>query len=996
MPTPQISTFEELVSYIEVKLADNNSAAIDPSELRNSLLSIIKIQSLKNELLLANFTPDQTAIWNSLIEKLNTIQRESAGGIKDNATQTNAPTAYDPVANPQPYPNGLVETYRAVEPLNNTSAWYNLADATNKAKFPITQQMLDANDVLLTARNGVVSVFLNKKVSGENGQNKIPEWETSNKIFATGSQVLSGGKLWQAISLTTESDIPGISPKWKLLVSGINPFVTNKTNDILTATNNTLKSSISLDGNDVYIVAYDGSIFTILKNGSKIGFKIDYTFGGSGYTAISSFVKSGVIHILFSFVAPSESNNGLRYITYDINANTFTNGTRLQTSENARLSSLQIIEFGGVLYTAVNTTGVVISSLLNTSVSNYKVDLFRLNGTSWELVSNVSNYGEILGNYFVNDVSQDNLTVNDKAVVPTSATLYVKNNQLFCIWASFSGNTSRYLNVSKKTTDLLTWTTEKIQRYSVGINPVIIENNGIFYNASRITPILTPSSASSTMEFKIAMEDDYNYYNTGISNTSYNSLAYNNIGVYMTFNKISGSTSSTDYLFVNWDDIIKSTIPKAINYRGELYPDSVRPFNLKIGDYWDATGFGAFNNLEKSLDQYFSTYTRNKVEINLGETCVIIWNGSNFSKKVISDTLTSARNSFPYLDFANRNSFISRSFRIPIILETNAKTLLAFSDIRRTTGKDYDEIDIGLRRSYDGGKSWRDNIIVFKRELQPGFRAHDAGAVLDKVSGRIWAFGKRWNANVDPFNNAYWIANKSKSVFSTKYSDDNGTSWSAEIDLTSLRPSDAWHLSSGTSTGIQLPNGTLIQPIYIGYDDTSVRGGNKAGFIYKLSGSNTWQMGDIANDFGNNENQILQLQNGSLIMDCRNNGFGIEKRRFYELVSIGSGWIYRSDMINVQQQIGGVCESTVAYRGTYIRSQPTNYGSTSRQNITVFYSYDCINWEKLINVSNPINIAGGGYSSLVISDNYFGILHEVSGQGSIAFTDLNFYRNILR
>ena len=93
------------------------------------------------------------------ITKWGNIQAIMRSGIKGNATQSNAPTTYSA----ETHLDGLIETYRAVEPLDNTSAWYTLADATNKAKFPITQDVLNANDVLLTSTNGVVSVFLNAK-----------------------------------------------------------------------------------------------------------------------------------------------------------------------------------------------------------------------------------------------------------------------------------------------------------------------------------------------------------------------------------------------------------------------------------------------------------------------------------------------------------------------------------------------------------------------------------------------------------------------------------------------------------------------------------------------------------------------------------------------------------------------------------------------------------------------------------------------------------------
>ena len=51
-------------------------------------------------------------------------------------------------------------------------------------------------------------------------------------------------------------------------------------------------------------------------------------------------------------------------------------------------------------------------------------------------------------------------------------------------------------------------------------------------------------------------------------------------------------------------------------------------------------------------------------------------------------------------------------YRIPSLIVSKKNTVLAFCEARRHTGKDYDEIDIAMRRSFDNGKSWDEQQII--------------------------------------------------------------------------------------------------------------------------------------------------------------------------------------------------------------------------------------------------------------------------------------------
>ena len=131
MPTPQISTFNELKEFVNQYLADNVSGAIDPGDVRSSILSLIEIQSLKNDLLAANLSPDQAAAWNALIAKLEQIQIGNNLGFISLAT-------------PAPPSTGI---YRGQA--SEAGTFVNFGGTV------VTQSELDANLVFSEVKNGV-------------------------------------------------------------------------------------------------------------------------------------------------------------------------------------------------------------------------------------------------------------------------------------------------------------------------------------------------------------------------------------------------------------------------------------------------------------------------------------------------------------------------------------------------------------------------------------------------------------------------------------------------------------------------------------------------------------------------------------------------------------------------------------------------------------------------------------------------------------------------
>jgi sialidase-1 len=87
------------------------------------------------------------------------------------------------------------------------------------------------------------------------------------------------------------------------------------------------------------------------------------------------------------------------------------------------------------------------------------------------------------------------------------------------------------------------------------------------------------------------------------------------------------------------------------------------------------------------------------------------------------------------------------TYRIPALATSEKGTLLAVYDMRRRRGKDLQEdIDIGLLRSTDGGRTWGAQQVImdmgtFGGNPQEVNGVSDPGIIVDPKTGEIFVFG---------------------------------------------------------------------------------------------------------------------------------------------------------------------------------------------------------------------------------------------------------------
>ncbi len=235
-------------------------------------------------------------------------------------------------------------------------------------------------------------------------------------------------------------------------------------------------------------------------------------------------------------------------------------------------------------------------------------------------------------------------------------------------------------------------------------------------------------------------------------------------------------------------------------------------------------------------------------------------------------------------------------YHIPGILVTTKGSVLAWCEARKKGG-DWDQIDVLMRRSTDGGKTFS--------EPQ---RISDVTGPITKNPASLRLKG------VDPkdvtHNNPVFIAGHDSTVhglFCVEYqrcfyirSADDGVTWSAPVEISKVfedfRKTYPWKvLATGPDHAIQLKTGRLVVPVWLS-DGT---GGNAhrpsvAATICSDDEGKTWKAGDIAvpctDEWINpNETVIAELADGSVMLNSRSESKA--HRRLITLSKDGAtGW----------------------------------------------------------------------------------------------------------
>jgi sialidase-1 len=352
-----------------------------------------------------------------------------------------------------------------------------------------------------------------------------------------------------------------------------------------------------------------------------------------------------------------------------------------------------------------------------------------------------------------------------------------------------------------------------------------------------------------------------------------------------------------------------------------------------------------------------------------------------------------------------------RAYRIPAILRLSGKTLLAFAEGRVNGPSDWGNIDIVMKRSTDGGRTWSPlQVVVDDDTLQ----VCNPAPVMDRTDpaypgGRLFLF---YNTGNVPEREIY----KGKGVKLSWYttSSDGGKTWSAPVNITSqvdklnkpeLDPSwnhpEDWRYYANTpGHAIQLEGAPYRGRLFVAANHTQgpplPHGGS--GFAhgyYTDDHGRTFHLGNSIGLSGSNESTAVELSGGRVLMNSRNGG-GPKYR--IEAFSPDGGMTWDTTYLDFQLPDPG-CEGSVVQAGRHMGRPVIAFCNEAsqhkRDSLTLSISWDeGRTWAKRLLVdhcgagtpgSTPVRDYSAYSDIIYLGGKKVGILYEKGHYGRIVF-----------
>jgi len=287
------------------------------------------------------------------------------------------------------------------------------------------------------------------------------------------------------------------------------------------------------------------------------------------------------------------------------------------------------------------------------------------------------------------------------------------------------------------------------------------------------------------------------------------------------------------------------------------------------------------------------------------------------------------------------------TFRIPAMVATKKGTLLAFAEGRKNSSSDTGDIDMVLKRSTDGGKTWSKLQVVWDDGENV---CGNPAPVVDRKTGTIFLL-MTWNLGKDREPQIIdQTSVDTRRVFITQSKDD-GVTWTKPVEITKEVKQDNWTwYATGPCQGIQIVHGKYKGRLIIPCDH--IEAGTKKYFshvIYSDDHGKTWKLGGTTPIDQVNECTVAEIADGKLLLNMRNYDRTQKNRKTAISSDGGIIWTdFKADLTLVEP----ICQASMHRysfgKGKKNRLLFTNPADTAQRcNMTMRISYDDgKNWAK--------------------------------------------------
>lgn len=348
-----------------------------------------------------------------------------------------------------------------------------------------------------------------------------------------------------------------------------------------------------------------------------------------------------------------------------------------------------------------------------------------------------------------------------------------------------------------------------------------------------------------------------------------------------------------------------------------------------------------------------------------------------------------------------------KNYRIPAVIALPGGSLLAFCEGRVNDAGDFGDVNIVLKRSNDGGRTWGAlKTIVDYDVLQAG----NPAPVVDLTDpafpkGRIFLFYNTGNNH----ENEVRKGNGLREVW-YKTSADGGMTWSEEVNITTqvhrpkqpgVNPSynfqEDWRSYANTpGHAIQFTAGKYARRIFVPANHSQVdsqpqfRDYTAHGF-YTDDHGKSFHLGASVGIPGSNESMAAELSNGRLMMNIRNQRGDIRSRIIAISSTGGETWDSAYFDASLPDPVCQGSILTIGRRGDRnILAFCNAADSIRRDNLTLRISFDeGRTWSKHYEIDKGDDNTKedhAAYSDIVrLGNKSIGILYERNNYGEIVF-----------